>query len=96
MLRTATAIVLAASFCFPASADTVRTKSWFETHPDVSKRVNAICRDNPGIARRNPNCINAEAALESDAVNRLASRADREFAVTCASISPANRKAFGC
>lgn len=48
-----------------AMAETVRTKSWYITHPTERQRVNALCRDNPGEARHSANCINALEATDA-------------------------------
>lgn len=36
-----------------------RTASWYAAHPTERANVMAICRDNAGLANRNPNCGNA-------------------------------------
>lgn len=41
------------------------TVSWFADHPAETQGVMKLCHDNAGLARHNPNCINAnEAATE--------------------------------
>ncbi len=39
-----------------------RTASWYEANPVVMRRVLAVCRDDPGHAWNDPDCINARAA----------------------------------
>lgn len=36
-----------------------RSASWYADHPNERFRVNSICKDYPGSARREPNCENA-------------------------------------
>jgi len=57
---TATLILTAAS---AAQADT-KTVSWYVAHPDARAKVYALCQDNPGQARHEPNCLNAFAAIQ--------------------------------
>ena len=45
-----------------ASAHEYRTVTWFADHPAEMHEVLKMCRDNPGLAPRHPNCINAEEA----------------------------------
>lgn len=56
-----------------AHAET-QTQSWFVSHPAARARVNAICMDNPGSAAHNANCINAAAADETAAMDRMIGR----------------------
>jgi len=46
----------------PASAHQYRTVEWYADHPDAMHQVLKLCRDNVGLAARNPNCTNAEEA----------------------------------
>jgi hypothetical protein len=49
----------------------VMTTTWFADHPAERARVLALCHDNPGEGRHNPNCENAEAG-ELEAATRTA------------------------
>jgi hypothetical protein len=37
----------------------VKTATWFADHPEARAKVNALCKDNPGQAKHEPNCDNA-------------------------------------
>jgi hypothetical protein len=39
-----------------------RTASWYADHPSVLERVTKLCRDDPGHAVHNPDCLNASQA----------------------------------
>ena len=45
-----------------AQAGEYRTVSWYSTHTKELAGVLKICSDNAGLARHNPNCINADEA----------------------------------
>lgn len=53
---------LMAAVPIAASAHEYRTVTWYADHPAEMQQVLKLCRDNPGLAPRNPNCINAEEA----------------------------------
>jgi len=42
-----------------ARGDEVKTATWFADHPEARAKVNALCKDNPGEAKHEPNCDNA-------------------------------------
>ena len=39
-----------------------RTASWYADHPSILEKVTKLCRDDPGHAVRNPDCMNASQA----------------------------------
>jgi hypothetical protein len=39
-----------------------RTASWYADHPSILAKVTELCRDDPGHAVRNPDCMNASQA----------------------------------
>jgi hypothetical protein len=39
-----------------------RTASWYTDHPSVLEKVTRLCRNDPGHAARNPDCMNASQA----------------------------------
>jgi len=45
-----------------ATAGEYRTVTWFADHPAEMSGVLKLCRDNAGLAPRNPNCVNADEA----------------------------------
>lgn len=53
-----------------------RTVTWFANHPAQMRGVLRICRDNAGVANRNPNCINADEAQTIVAQRELAVAGD--------------------
>ncbi len=56
----------------PPEAD--RTVSWYMHHHDALDRVTAACRNDPGHGHNNPDCINADAARTSLAVEEAKQR----------------------
>jgi hypothetical protein len=54
--------IIAAGALASASAEEVRTVTWFADHPAAMHEVLKTCRDNPGMAPIRPNCINADDA----------------------------------
>jgi hypothetical protein len=42
-----------------ARGEEVRTATWFADHPEARAKVDALCKDNPGEAKHEPNCDNA-------------------------------------
>jgi hypothetical protein len=56
--------------CPLAHAET-KTVSWFLAHPDVRAKVLQLCRNNPGDARHNSDCINAADASQIAAADRM-------------------------
>lgn len=59
-----TLVVAAAVVCAAAVAEAheYRTVTWYADHPAAMREVLRLCRNNAGLAPRNPNCINAEEA----------------------------------
>lgn len=57
-------IILAAGIMAvcPAIAGEYHTVTWFVDHPDAMHWTLRQCRDNAGLAARNPNCVNADEA----------------------------------
>lgn len=51
--------VVAAVSLGSAVASEVRTATWFADHPEQRRQVVILCLDNPGEAKRSPNCDNA-------------------------------------
>jgi len=49
------------------------TVSWYREHPDTREKVNKLCMDNPGEAQHSPDCLNALAASDDAARDRLMS-----------------------
>jgi hypothetical protein len=39
-----------------------RTASWYADHPSILEKVTKLCRDDPGHAVHNPDCMNASQA----------------------------------
>src|SRR3954452_15040573 len=39
-----------------------RTASWYADHPSILEKVTKLCRDDPGHAAHNPDCMNASHA----------------------------------
>lgn len=62
MKRTILAALIAAAHVSPSIAHEYRTVTWFADHPAEMREVLKMCRDNPGLAPRNPNCVNADEA----------------------------------
>jgi hypothetical protein len=54
-------VAIAAGWSSAASAE-YRTAAWYADHPAMMRGVLKLCRANPGLATRNPNCANAEQA----------------------------------
>jgi hypothetical protein len=58
-------------------AGEVRSATWYADHPETRAKINAICKDYPGNAHRDPNCENAfqggVTAATRDAERKLAS-----------------------
>ena len=52
-------------------AEEVKTVSWFAAHPITRDRVHALCMNNPGEAQRDPNCLNAAAAVARSTINQI-------------------------
>jgi len=71
---------------FAAQAET-KTVSWYKAHPDVRAKVNGLCMNNPGEARNNANCINAEIANEHADLDRMSANIDHPT-VRCVPSSP--------
>jgi hypothetical protein len=61
----APAWMLPASVTPQAQAQVVHTVTWFKEHRPEMATMNAACRDNPGMAQADPNCINADQAALS-------------------------------
>lgn len=61
-MKYAIAAALIAGSTVAAGAHEYRTVTWFADHPTEMRQVLKFCRDNPGLAPRNPNCINADEA----------------------------------
>ena len=55
-------LLIALAFVAPiaASAGEYHTVEWFRDHPDARKQTVFWCRNNAGLARHEPNCVNAE------------------------------------
>jgi hypothetical protein len=51
-----------ASLTMAASPQQERTASWYAAHPTILENVIKLCRDDPGQAVRNPDCMNASQA----------------------------------
>jgi len=59
-----TAIILSLTGC---GSEEIKTVEYYKIHVDEGKAKIAECKNNPGIMKENPNCINAIAAYrESD------------------------------
>ena len=69
-MRVFLAAVILASLSVAALAETIRTKSWFRDHPAERQQVLKYCYDDPGTARRNANCLNAEAAQSDTGIDQ--------------------------
>ena len=52
-------IIAAAVITVSANATEVRTTTWFADHPEARRQVLALCNENPGEAKHQPNCANA-------------------------------------
>jgi hypothetical protein len=53
------ALLAATALTSGARGDEVKTATWFADHPEARAKVNALCKDNPGQAKHEPNCDNA-------------------------------------
>ena len=53
------ALLMATALTSGARGDEVKTATWFADHPEARAKVNALCKDNPGQAKHEPNCDNA-------------------------------------
>src|SRR5271166_5556865 len=59
-MRAAVAILLmATALTSGARGEEVKTATWFADHPEARAKINALCKDNPGGAKHEPNCDNA-------------------------------------
>jgi hypothetical protein len=52
--------VIATSIAAPPQQE--RTASWYADNPSILEKVTKLCRDDPGQAVHNPDCINASQA----------------------------------
>jgi hypothetical protein len=43
-------------------APPIRTVTWFKEHPGEMSAKLAVCGDNPGVGRHDPECLNADEA----------------------------------
>jgi hypothetical protein len=77
-----------------AHAET-KTVGWFMAHPDVRARVNKLCMNNPGDARNNADCINAEIAGEHASMDKMVTQMDHPT-VKCVPSSPLMLMADRC
>jgi hypothetical protein len=62
MKRAILTVLIAAVCGSPSIAHEYRSVTWFADHPAEMREVLKLCRDNPGLAPHNPNCINADEA----------------------------------
>lgn len=62
MKRVIIVVLLADLTIASAPASEVHSVAWFVAHPDIMRGVLRLCHNNPGEARNNPNCVNAEQA----------------------------------
>ena len=53
------ALLMATALTSGARGEEVKTATWFADHPEARAKVNALCKDNPGQAKHEPNCDNA-------------------------------------
>jgi hypothetical protein len=83
-----------AIFPLAANAET-KTVSWYLSHPDVRAKVNKLCMNNPGEARKNADCINAEEASEHASLDRMVSEMNRPT-MKCVPSSPLMLMADKC
>ena len=68
-MRTAiTILMIAGSLCLFGCKDEkeVKTVQWYREHPAELQKQYALCRDNPGQLKDDPNCINAMQARMID------------------------------
>jgi hypothetical protein len=53
------ALLMATALTSGARGDEVKTATWLADHPEARAKVNALCKENPGQAKHEPNCDNA-------------------------------------
>jgi hypothetical protein len=63
--------VPAAVVAAPVMPAPIRTVTWFKAHAAERKDKNAACKDNPGVAMHDPECVNAEEAGIQLSVDRF-------------------------
>jgi hypothetical protein len=89
------AIIGILAVCPLAAHAETKTVSWYMSHPDVRARVNKLCMNNPGEARRNADCINAEVASEHASLDKMEAEMDRPT-MKCVPSSPLMLMADKC
>ena len=52
-------LLMATALTSGARGEEVETATWFADHPEARAKVNALCKDDPGQAKHEPNCDNA-------------------------------------
>jgi hypothetical protein len=73
-------------------AHATKTVSWFLAHPDVRDRVHRLCMNDPGEAKRIPDCLNAATAVEQSAMGGVMNRIPvKSLAQICAEMPPYQR-----
>jgi hypothetical protein len=68
-----------ASLTMAASPQQERTASWYAEHPSILESVTKLCRDDPGHAIHNPDCMNASQAQALVALQESERRSSGEL-----------------
>jgi hypothetical protein len=64
------------SFVVPSPSG--HTVAWYQAHPDQIKEKLAACNNNPGTARQDPECSNAESAKDNNDIDSFINSAPKE------------------
>ena len=63
---------------FVVPSPSVHTVAWYQAHPERIKEKLAACNNNPGTARHDPECYNAENAKEATDIDSFIKSAPKE------------------